>query len=34
MIDKDTLEKYRQAGEIAAEVREKMKRYVKKRECG
>ena len=29
MIDKDTLEKYRQAGEIAAEVREKMKRYVK-----
>jgi len=29
MIDKDVLEKYRQAGEIAAEVREEMKRYVK-----
>ena len=29
MIDKDVLEKYRQAGEIAAEVREEMRRYVK-----
>ena len=29
MIDKDILEKYRQAGEIAAEVREEMRRYVK-----
>ncbi|MCD6241321.1 type II methionyl aminopeptidase [Candidatus Bathyarchaeota archaeon] len=29
MIDKDVLEKYRQAGKIAAEVREEMRRYVK-----
>ena len=29
MIDKDVLEKYRQAGEIAAEVREEMRHYVK-----
>ena len=29
MIDEDVLEKYRQAGEIAAEVREEMRRYVK-----